>query len=71
MDMGIQLDSDTARGYVTLFGKKAKEHAGIKLFRRPIAVNILQILFNTENVRALRRNFQMKDTMQLLMKLIL
>jgi len=58
MNYGIQVDRDTVRIYAILFRNRAKEFAGIPVMDdSTIGVNVLKILFGTDDVEELRRQY--------------
>lgn len=57
---GIQVDRDTVKRYVKLFGQKAEELAGIGGMGEHVGVNMLKLLFRADNVAELREAFPEK-----------
>lgn len=57
LQFGIQVDRDTVKRYVKLFGQKAEELAGIGGLGEHVGVNILKLLFGANTVAELREAF--------------
>jgi len=57
MTLGIQADRDTVRSWVQRFASKVAHLYGIKIFDEPIAINMLRLLFQVDNVAELRKKY--------------
>jgi len=57
MHFGIQVDGDTVKNYVKLFKERAESIAGLELCGKSIGINLLKILFGTNNVEALKKKY--------------
>lgn len=57
LELGIQIDRDTVKNYVTKFGEKCKKYASIRVFDTPVGINLLKIMFDVENVNGLKKKF--------------
>ncbi|MEM2869671.1 MAG: hypothetical protein QW379_04525 [Thermoplasmata archaeon] len=56
-DLRIQVDRDTVRNYFKRFGARSAQLAGIKVFDKDQAVNVLKLLFGMETIEALRKRY--------------
>jgi hypothetical protein len=56
---GIQVDGDTVKNYVKLFKERAESIAGLELCGRSSGINLLKILFGTNNVEVLKKKFRL------------
>lgn len=55
--IGIQVDRDTVRRYVKLFGDNFAEQHGITVAGEPLAQNVLAALFDVESVEGLKEEY--------------
>lgn len=57
LELGIQVDRDTARNYALKFQEKIKKYAGMTVFGQILGINLLKTMFDVEDVKELKKKY--------------